>query len=919
MVAEAEARTTERAALVVQRDTRVRLQLCDVLERHGFAVDACGTFAEGRAAYRGQDLVVTTTDRDVSAPGGFIAWLREQPVTEGQEPFILAVGDARAAEASPVRNRQWNALLPLPLHPLQVQERLAAVEQWMARRTRGRTLTPVPGVVAAPLHLGNRSVPLAPPPLSGRMPAAEAAGEGWARALADHCPLALALCDRDLRYLAVNERWRRDFRLVGPGPEGQRHDEVFADLGPVWAEAVARALEGVPQRRSEDAWERTDGTVHRVRWEVRSWLRTDGTTGGVAIACEILRGENSGEEPRTAETLGRALLEENHAPVLLLDLRGVIQEANAAALHLVGDPAPGTLQERCFWEAYVHESRREAVKIEFLAAAQESREQGRFAFPPSWAERLRVGVRLRKIAWAVTPRRDGSGRLHGVVCVGVVLPEAAIDPLDADPAVPSRAVSAELLDHVPFGLVLLDAGRNTRYANREHRSLLGLDVEDFSDIEHWVAAAAPRPEEAEETTRLWRETVWRKQGNLTLSLRAVDRSLREIEFRPRPTVDGGLILTLFDVTGRRRDEEARRSSEAKFRSLFQGADIGIALEDSAGLLFDVNPAFEAITGAGRAEVRRTGMRDWIHPEDRLRAEEALEASRRRGPGEGGERTVELRLRTAAGDEAWARVSVCHVADPQERMVFTAYFVSDVNAERTALGDLEATRAEHRALLRAVPDLILLVDAETEVLDLIPAASGVLVTEASGAVGRGLEELIPGLADVSRQLVAQTLESRALSIHEFAADLGEGFARRFEARFVAVGDRRCVVVVQDVTTVHQARAVLRRHALTFEHCADGVVIADSVGQIVDWNPASERIFGRSREEVVGQPLALVFAPGDRSGFNRMVALALARDGAWAGVVSFERPDGTTGQCEVRYVAAADEAGHAAYILGTNREL
>jgi PAS domain S-box-containing protein len=903
MVADAEGKTTERSALVVQRDTRVRLQLCDVLERHGYAVEACGSFAEGRMAYRGQRLVVTTTERDVSAPGGFIAWLRDQPVNEGEEPFILAVGDAGTAESAPVRNRQWNALLPLPLHPVQVQERMAAVEQWMARRTRGRPVTPVPGVVARPLQLG----------VLGHGDA-----DGRWRALADHAPLALALCDAELRYLAVNERWRREFRLAGSAAEGLRHDEVFADLGRFWEEAAERAWQGVPQRFAEDVWSRADGTTHRVRWEVRPWPRADGSTGGLVIACEILRGEEAGEG-RIGENLGRALWEESHAPVLVLDLRGTIREANAAALHLVGDPAPEALRERCFWEAFVHESRREAVKIEFLAAAQESREQGRFAFPPSWAERLRIGVRLRKVAWAVTPWRDGSGRLQGVVCAGVVLPEGGVEPWDGEGTESSRGISAELLDHVPFGLVLLDAGRNTRYANREHRSLLGLDVEDFADIEHWVAAAAARPDVAEETARSWRETVWRKQGNLTLTLRAVDRSLREIEFRPRPTVDGGMILTLFDVTGRRRDEEARRSSEAKFRSLFQGADIGIALEDSAGLLFDVNPAFEAITGAGRAEVRRTGMRDWIHPEDRLRAEEALEASRRRGPGEPGEGTVELRLRTAAGGEAWARVGVCHVADPQDRMVFTAYFVSDVNAERAALGDLEATRAEHRALLRAVPDLILLVDAETEVLDLIPAASGILVADAAGAAGRMLDELLPGLEGLSRQLVGQTLASRALSIHEFAVDLGEGFSRRFEARFVAAGERRCVVVVQDVTTLHQARAVLRRHALTFEHCADGVVITDAGGQIVDWNPAAERLFGRGREEIVGQPLAVVFAPQDRSGFNRRVALALAQDGAWAGVMAFERPDGTTGRCEVRYVAAADEAGQTAYILGTNREV
>jgi len=184
---------------------------------------------------------------------------------------------------------------------------------------------------------------------------------------------------------------------------------------------------------------------------------------------------------------------------------------------------------------------------------------------------LNVGQRVRKVAWANTPRYDGTGRLAGVFCFGVVLPDSSGDAAEAaGGTVTAEQVSPQLLDHVPFGLVLLDSDRNTVFSNREHRALLGVDVEDFADIEHWVAAVAPRPELGSETARNWRESVWRRQVTQTFTLRSADQSLREIEFRPRPTVDGGMILTLFDVTDRRREEEARRSSEAKFRALFRG-------------------------------------------------------------------------------------------------------------------------------------------------------------------------------------------------------------------------------------------------------------------------------------------------------------------------------------------------------------
>ncbi len=942
MVSDATPQSEERTALVVQRDPRIRAQICDVLQRFGFRVEACASPAEGRAAYRRQSLIAASMESDGNGSVGLIRWLRQQSVPDAERPYILVIDDAAGLARQPAALREWDGMVTLPLNPVQLAERLPAIEQWMIKRRREKATLAAPGFAAPLVQLPARPphakppVQVPPSPLTSRVqlppaspatppPAPSSRSETPTmspleqfQALIDNSPLSMALCDRQLRYIVVNERWKREFQIDGE-ISGRAHEEFFQDLGLSWPQLAARALEGVPQRRAEDLWIRSDGTAHRVSWDLQPWIQASGKVGGVTMTCEVIAPLPAvSKESHEWQQAGRVLLEGSFVPVVTLDLRGGIVAANGSAANLAGDRSGHMVGELCFWEVFVEDGRRETVKIEFLAASQESREQGRFAFPPSFVERLQVGQRIRKVAWANTPRYDATGRLCGVLCFGVVLPDSSGD--NAAGAVTAEQVAPELLNHVPFGLILLDSKRNVLFANREHRALLGVDVEDFADIEHWVSAVAPRTELGAETAQNWRESVWRRQVTQTFTLRAADQSLREIEFRPRPTVDGGMILTLFDVTDRRREEEARRSSEAKFRALFRGVGAAIALEDPSGLLFDVNPVFESLTGVVRLEARRSGMRDWIHPDDWERVEAALRRSERRDGNAGPDGpAVEVRIVARDGAETWGRLTVSHIVDHSDRLVFNAYFVSQIDPERAASGDLEAARQERRALLRSMPDLVLLLDAEAKVVDLIPPPSGVLVTEAAPAIGLPLDEVIPSFQGLARELVVQTLDSQALSLHDFSADLGEGFVRYFEARFLASGEGRCVAVIQDVTPIHQARSVTQRHAAVFEHSPDGLIVADANGQILDWNPAAVRMFGYDREFILHQPLAKLFAPTDRVGFNRMVAAALAASGSWSGTTAFFRADGSQGACFVHYVAVTDESGQSVSIIGTNREV
>ena len=106
--------------------------------------------------------------------------------------------------------------------------------------------------------------------------------------LIENAPAALALLDRELRYLAVSRRWADGFGLGDRTLVGARHEDVFPAVPARWREAFARCLAGDSDRCDEDRLERPDGKVDWVRWEVHPWRDATGEVGGIVLLCEIV-------------------------------------------------------------------------------------------------------------------------------------------------------------------------------------------------------------------------------------------------------------------------------------------------------------------------------------------------------------------------------------------------------------------------------------------------------------------------------------------------------------------------------------------------------------------------------------------------------------------------------------------------------
>ena len=159
-------------------------------------------------------------------------------------------------------------------------------------------------------------------------------------------------------------------------------------------------------------------------------------------------------------------------------------------------------------------------------------------------------------------------------------------------------------------------------------------------------------------------------------------------------------------------------------------------------------------------------------------------------------------------------------------------------------------------------------------------------------------------------------------YEFRVLRGDGETRwvSFTAGTVAyAGEPAALGTAFDITRHKRAEEVLTRQALVFENLYDALIISDPTGKIIDWNPAAERIYGFTREEVLGSTVALWLYPEDATDLNGRILEALERDGRWEGEIRFIRKDGRRGVAETVVVPMFDAEGRRVGALGVNRDV
>lgn len=153
------------------------------------------------------------------------------------------------------------------------------------------------------------------------------------RVFVQHAPAALAMFDRNMRYLAVSRRYLEDHRLQGETVIGRSHYELFPHLPEKFLESHRRGLAGEAMRSDGDQVIGADGTERWIRWELLPWRTAAGAVGGIVLFADNITAQKG--KDKKLQLAGEVFAKTSEG-IFITDAKGAILEVNEAFTRITG-------------------------------------------------------------------------------------------------------------------------------------------------------------------------------------------------------------------------------------------------------------------------------------------------------------------------------------------------------------------------------------------------------------------------------------------------------------------------------------------------------------------------------------------------------------------------------------------------------
>ncbi|WP_017296510.1 PAS domain S-box protein [Nodosilinea nodulosa] len=393
------------------------------------------------------------------------------------------------------------------------------------------------------------------------------------------------------------------------------------------------------------------------------------------------------------------------------------------------------------------------------------------------------------------------------------------------------------------------------------------------------------------------------------------------------------VAVIQDITEQKRLQAEQRQAEIALQehrnflqTILDNLPVSLFVKDARpdrfGQFVLVNPICEAYFGRTRGEI--LGKTDYdLFAAD---AADAFAAKDREAIADRAKKHFEEQIdRPHLGHQILQTIKV-PLYDLEGQPKYLLGISQDITETRKAELALRASERKHRALINALPDLIIRMSSEGVYLDFF-AATNMIVVDGESLVGSGIYDrgLPHDLADQRMGYIRRAIASRQLQVYEQELFNGETTVVE-EVRIIPCGDDEVLIIVRDISDrsrseaerqrVEQAlRASERRYATLTEGSPVGIFRFDAAGQCVYVNPRWCELTGRLPEESYGDSWIQVLHPDDRDRLLNTLKGAIAQQAAYRTEGRHLFPCGTITWFDCQMVPEFDDRGLFLGYVGT----
>jgi PAS domain S-box-containing protein len=381
-----------------------------------------------------------------------------------------------------------------------------------------------------------------------------------------------------------------------------------------------------------------------------------------------------------------------------------------------------------------------------------------------------------------------------------------------------------------------------------------------------------------------------------------------------------------DITQRRKTEEALKENEEKYRAMMDYSSDAILIADLKGNLLECNRKAEKLLGYSADEILNLNIRD-IHP---IREQELVQAhfkkalKRNRG-------VVETLVLTKDKREVPVAISGA-VIEYGDRKVLQGIF-RDITYRKVA----ENRLMESQNKLKIAMDLALLVHWEYDVKeDLFEfdeqfySLYGTSTDEMGGAKMSSADYASKFIPPEWRDIVAQetrkaieTDDPQFRGYAEHPIIRADGEKRYLVVRFGVVKDKKGETIRtyganQDITERLEAEKNIKDQAELLNLASEAILVHDLKNKILFWNDGARKMYGFTREEVLGAYASKLLQTQFFEPLEDIMATILEK-GRWNGELKQTTKEGEQIIVDSRWTLKRDKQNQPFSILEINTDI
>lgn len=551
-------------------------------------------------------------------------------------------------------------------------------------------------------------------------------------------PFAVAIFDRDMRYMAASKQWIKDYRLQGKRVLGKSQYDVFPNMSDAWRELYERCLSGEKFDEQESKFEGEGARGEEwISWKMHPWTTDEGDIGGVILFTEFISAQKQRSlELERNQAFLEVVLNSVHDGIVACDADGNLTLFNEATKSLHGLPAEPIPPEE--WANHYSLFRpdgetplaKEEIPL-FRALNGEQVDGAEMVIAPT-------GLKPRRILSRGTALFDSNGdKIGAVATMHDVTEEREFSRQLAD----SEKQFRKLYNETPAMLHSVDRDGKLIRVSDYWLQTLGYERDEvigkqFFDLlpddsrEYVKKEVLPAFVQRGELDNV-EFTVLKKDGS------SIDVQLSVVAQRNETGFVESSITVLTDISARKLAETDLRQSETHFRNLYNTTPAMLHSVDRNGRLIRVSDFWLESLGYKREEIIGTRFLELVPEEKRDHVRGTiLKFFAEHGYLE----NVEFQLQKKSGEVMDVQLSAVSEYGEDNERTNSLTVVTDITDRKSAERELRASEEQFRGAFEASPQGMALVKPNTEWIGVNAALCEILGYEKQELLNLSIREI-----------------------------------------------------------------------------------------------------------------------------------------------------------------------------------